>query len=191
MWFLTLSMMLLTGNFATQDLITIFDFSQPEHARFWFIVDDGVMGGVSQGQWETENDYAVFAGEVSLKNNGGFSSVRATFNPANLSQFAGIELQVRGDGHRYAFNLSDVHSRLSYRLTFATDADVETDTWETIRIPFSDLGSTRFGRQVRNAPPINLERVRSMSILISDEQEGPFRLEIGTISVYREVHADV
>jgi NADH dehydrogenase [ubiquinone] 1 alpha subcomplex assembly factor 1 len=179
---LALAIMVFQGATTT---VTVFDFSDVEQVDTWFITDDGVMGGVSQGTWYPEDDYAVFEGEVSLENNGGFSSVRVEFRPVNLSEFDGIELKVRGDGQLYSFNLRDVHSWNSHRLT--VEAPVSEDgEWHTIRVPFDELTPTRFGRVISTAPDLDQSRVRSMSILISDYQEGPFRLEIASIALYAE-----
>ena len=46
-------------------------------ANPWRNVDDVVMGGVSSSSMRIEEGVAVFKGEVSLENNGGFASVRS------------------------------------------------------------------------------------------------------------------
>ena len=44
----------------------------------WGIVNDGVMGGISQSNiYLNEVDNIIFAGNVSLENNGGFASIRS------------------------------------------------------------------------------------------------------------------
>lgn len=185
MWILILLTLLFSTSEAnTWETITLFDFNDPTQAEWWFIVDDGVMGGVSQGQWNAEDDYAVFSGFVSLDNNGGFSSVRSQFRPVNMSDFDGVMLKLRGDGNVYSFNLEDTHSRNSYRITFQTEVMDDTE-WQTVLVPFDELTATRFGRILPNASPIDLTAVRTMSILISDKQEGDFRLEIVEVSVYK------
>lgn len=98
-------------------LVTVFDFDKIDHVKAWEVTNDGVMGGISQGTWYQEDDYVVFEGDVSLENNGGFSSVRVGFRPVDLSAYDGIVLRVRGDGQKYAFGLSDSNSRYQYRLT--------------------------------------------------------------------------
>lgn len=45
----------------------------------WSIVNDDVMGGVSQGSAQAVDDVLLFKGDISLENNGGFSSV--SFKP--------------------------------------------------------------------------------------------------------------
>jgi NADH dehydrogenase [ubiquinone] 1 alpha subcomplex assembly factor 1 len=186
MWFLLLiSLFLTTPETEPVETFTLFDFSNPDHAEFWSITNDGVMGGVSQGQWDAEEDRGIFSGFVSLDNNGGFSSVRAEFRPLNLSTADGIQLKVRGDGQKYSFNLRDVHSWLSHRITFETEVMEDDEAWQIIQIPFDELVPTRFGEPYPNSDAIDLENVWSMSILISDKQEGDFRLEMSEVSIYR------
>ncbi len=191
MWFLMLVSLFLTIPEAEPaETFMLFDFSNPDHAEWWAITDDGVMGGVSQGQWDTNEAFSVFSGNVSLDNNGGFSSVRAQFSPVDFSTADGIQLMVRGDGQKYSFNLRDVHSWISYRITFETEVMEDEDEWQRILIPFEELAATRFGNPVPTANEIDLTNVWSMSILISDEQEGEFRLELSDLSLYRNEAED-
>ena len=65
----------------------IFDFSPDSNTEQWKIVDDIVMGGKSNGSFSlNEEGHGVFEGHVSLKNNGGFSSLQYAFNRMKLIQ---------------------------------------------------------------------------------------------------------
>ena len=58
----------------------IFDFNTDANIQNWRVVDDGVMGGKSLGNFRLDaSGHGVFEGEISLENNGGFSSVRYGF----------------------------------------------------------------------------------------------------------------
>ena len=56
----------------------LFDFSKPDAAKQWQTVNDGVMGGVSDGRFKiTDNMTIEFFGTLSLENNeGSFRFVR-------------------------------------------------------------------------------------------------------------------
>ena len=54
---------------------TAFEFHDSESA--WRSIDDVVMGGLSSSRMWVEQGRAVFDGELSLENNGGFASVRS------------------------------------------------------------------------------------------------------------------
>ena len=86
--------------------VPLFRFASPDAARSWQTVNDGVMGGVSDGRFRiTERQTLEFYGTLSLENNGGFASVRS--RPSDLGLRAGNTLvsRVRGDGRAYQFNL--------------------------------------------------------------------------------------
>jgi len=56
---------------------TIFEFSKQSNISSWRVVDDVVMGGVSSGNFEiNEEGNGLYTGKISLDNNGGFSSLR-------------------------------------------------------------------------------------------------------------------
>ena len=98
---------------------TLFDFAQSSAWDYWRIVNDGVMGGVSSSRMtQTEEGTAVFTGDVSLENNGGFASVEARFDAVDLSSYDGIEITYRGDGQRYGFNMRDRPAWTVYQADF-------------------------------------------------------------------------
>jgi hypothetical protein len=52
----------------------LIDFTDKKAGHQMNVVNDGVMGGLSQGAIEmTQNDSLLFKGNISLQNNGGFS----------------------------------------------------------------------------------------------------------------------
>ena len=64
----------------------IYDFNKDSSRSDWRIINDGVMGGESQGKFyiDTEGN-GIFEGTISLENNGGFSSVRYGFDKINVN----------------------------------------------------------------------------------------------------------
>ena len=74
------------------DSIVLVDFADAT-APDWFVVNDDVMGGVSSSTMQvTQEGTGVFAGRLSLANNGGFASVRTAMAPNDLADFAGLVL---------------------------------------------------------------------------------------------------
>lgn len=58
-------------------LIPLFDFTEADAAKQWQTVNDGVMGGFSEGKFKiTDAKTMEFFGTLSLANSGGFASVR-------------------------------------------------------------------------------------------------------------------
>ena len=57
----------------------VFEFTGPRAVDAWRAIDDRVMGGVSRSRLRHDlAGHAVFEGEVSLEQNGGFASVRSS-----------------------------------------------------------------------------------------------------------------
>ena len=166
------------------EMKTIVDFAQPESVR-WTLVNDGVMGGLSRSDLElTEADTGLFTGFVSLDNNGGFASVRASFPVLDLSGFQGVRVRVRGDGRRYQlrFRTSGSFDGVAYRAEFDTPAD----EWREIDLPFSAFQATFRGFVPRGAGALDTSAIRQMGFLIGDKREGPFRLEVAWVRAYHQ-----
>jgi monofunctional biosynthetic peptidoglycan transglycosylase len=173
-------------NSETDTEQTLIDFSNTSVAG-WRIVNDSVMGGISRSTLqEHEDGYALFRGSVSLENNGGFASVRArTQRPMDLSDFEGISVRVRGDGKTYSVRLRTVKNgrltRYSYESRFATTPG----EWETYKLDYSDFSPVFRGNPVRGNPELNTDAILEIGFMIQDGQEGPFRLDVQKLSVYR------
>lgn len=168
---------------SSADHRTIFDFTAAEAAP-WRSVDDVVMGGVSSSRMVIEEGRATFRGEVSLDNNGGFASVWSAAARHDLEGFDGLAVRVRGDGQRYSFRvrMNERFDDVTYQVKFQTSGE----RWETVRFPFSAFEAVFRGRPLPGAAPLDPGRIRAFGFLISDEQEGPFRLEVEEIRAYRE-----
>jgi monofunctional biosynthetic peptidoglycan transglycosylase len=156
----------------------LFDFANPTNAN-WQIVNDDVMGGVSTSIFRITNGVAVFRGEVSLEYNGGFASVRTLPARFDLGEASEVVLRVRGDGRRYKFTArmdSSLHGPLCQSAFTTTKGK-----WQEVRLPLEDFVPTFRGRVLAGEPPLSASELTSIGFLISDKQDGPFRLEIGWI----------
>jgi monofunctional biosynthetic peptidoglycan transglycosylase len=174
---------LIAGAGAMAEERKLYDFTDPEAAAGWVAVHDVVMGGLSSGGLEaTEAGSMLFEGVVSLENNGGFASIRSKPGSHDLSAYDGIVIRFRGDGKRYKLNLKSDSSfdGVMYRVPFET-VDGE---WQELRFPFAEFRATFRGRFVPDAPPLDPARITTFGLLISDKQEGPFRMEISGIGAY-------
>ncbi len=174
----------------------IFDFSHPSETlkSIWGAVDDVVMGGVSESGMRLVGNRAVFSGNVSTANNGGFASVRTRNfeTPLDLSAYEGIELRVQGDGKRYKFIIrcEGKWDGLGYCYSF----DTFSNTSKTIRIPFADLIPVFRAKTVPEAGAFDPSRVYSMQLMQTKFEyngalnprfsPGLFCLEIESIKAY-------
>lgn len=148
----------------------------------WRAINDGVMGGVSNGEMIGTEDGLRFQGFLSLENNGGFASVRR-FLDHNLQGVRGVRLRVRGDGRIYQMRIrqDESYDNVAWRLEFATNGE-----WQTIELPFEDFDPVWRGRAVTEAGPVLAEKVRQVGFLLADGKQQPFGLDIGAIDFLPE-----
>ena len=114
-------------------------------AKPWQTVNDGVMGGRSDGRFKINEDKKMeFFGTLSLENNGGFASVRARGDNLGLKKDDVIVARVRGDGREYNFNLYTQRNLggYSYRQSFKT----KKDEWIEVELPVDKFVATWRGR---------------------------------------------
>lgn len=159
----------------------LFDFTSRTNAA-WQIVNDDVMGGVSSSQFVITNSTAVFSGKVSLENNGGFASVRSLPARQEWGVADSFVIRVRGDGRRYKFTarMNQHFDGANYQCPFPT----KQGEWQELRLPLKDFVPSFRGRVLKDEPPLDAAKVASIGFLISDQQEGPFHLEIAWIKAW-------
>jgi len=178
--------LLLSGAFLMADdkPQVLFEFAEADAAKEWQTVNDGVMGGVSEGKFKiTDRKTMEFYGALSLENNGGFASVRTKAKKLGLEKGDTLLVRVRGDGREYTLNLY-VNKPLvafSYRATVPT----KKGEWIEVKVPLDEFEATSFGRIVQDAGAVKPEEVNALGILIGDKKAGPFKLEVEWIKVVR------
>ena len=157
----------------------IFNFTKDANLTSWQVVDDGVMGGRSQGNFAiNEEGNAVFEGTVSLDNYGGFSSVRHTFLEKDVSKFTKVLLRVKGDGKKYQFRIKEKRrDYYSYITTFQT-----TTEWKTLTLEMNQMYPAFRGRTL-NMDNLIPNKIEEIAILIGNKKAEKFRLEIDVISL--------
>ena len=107
----------LSGQVATQEAGqgSLFKFTGPEASQQWQTVNDGVMGGVSDGRFRITPDKTMeFSGTLSLENNGGFASVRTKPKDLDIKAGDAIVVRVKGDGREYVLNLYTKSRRMAF-----------------------------------------------------------------------------
>ena len=174
-------MMLTTTLMAADEERVLFNFVKPDAAKAWGNVNDGVMGGLSDGRFKINDDRKMeFFGTLSLENNGGFASVRARGAQLGLEQDDVIVARVRGDGRQYNFNLYAQRNLggYSYRQSFKT----KTGEWIEIQLPVSKFVATWRGRVFPNVK-LDPSKVTGLGFLLGDKKAGPFKLEVDWIKV--------
>jgi NADH dehydrogenase [ubiquinone] 1 alpha subcomplex assembly factor 1 len=163
-----------------QPMKTLFKFIGGNPDVEWRSNNDGVMGGLSNGNAYITEGGMLFNGGLSLENNGGFSSIyfRADFD---LSDFSGIRLKVLGDGRTYQLRLeSDAIFSERAPVSFSSEFKTTEGEWVEVFLPFSDLSQTWRGRQL-SGYTFNSQDIRRIGIMLADKQSGKFNLKIESI----------
>lgn len=157
----------------------LFDFQKDADVQGWAIEDDGVMGGVSKGRFRVNNDgHAEFFGDVSLDNDGGFSSLQWNFAPVNVARFSTFVVRLRGDGKRYLLLTETAPGDRHYYL-----AEFQTGTdWQTIEIPFKDMVPHFRGDRL-DQPNFAGKTMSQVRFMIANSKAESFRLEIDKVGL--------
>jgi hypothetical protein len=163
---------------ATQNDLIIDDRTTDDiHAvsgNAWYLVTDGVMGGISTGQLlltTVENRPCLrLQGDVSLENNGGFIQIALDLSDDILkyvSNYTGVLLEVYGNDEQYNIHLRTQDITLpwqSYRTTFTAASE-----WNTLHLPFTEFN------------PYRVDKALDISKL----------KRIGLVAIGRAFHADL
>ena len=155
----------------------LFDFSKESNIQNWSVVNDGVMGGLSRGRFSVnEEGHGLFKGNVSLENNGGFSSVRYNFESKSVNRFKKITLRLKGDGKQYQIRVkARISDYFSYIVYIKTNGE-----WQTLEIPFSEMAPSFRGNKL-DLPNYTGEYMEQIAILIGNKKQENFELNIDEI----------
>jgi hypothetical protein len=147
----------------------------------WSIVNDNVMGGLSQSKafWNQDETSIRFQGALSLDNNGGFASIRSAVKPGFFANANRICVEIKGDGRDYQFRLRD-----SLRFdgpAYVVELTTQSGVWE--KFCFTEKGfKPQFrGRKVAAMPDIKFSDIKQIGFLLADKKLKPFRLDIRAV----------
>ena len=141
----------------------------------WAKVNDDVMGGISTSKIRINNDgNIIFSGVLSLKNNGGFASIRLGLIDSNLEKVKSLKIKFRGDGKSYKLRLRQNNRRASYSHSFKS----VKGKWIEKNILISEFTPTWRGISYYNYPDLQVEKINSVGLQISDKQKGKFEFEL-------------
>lgn len=164
------------------DMTPLIRFDAGADEPRWFAVNDGVMGGRSRGGPEVKDGVLHFSGELSLANNGGFSSVRTVGPSYDFTGAEAVVLRVKGDGRSYQLRLATDATFRGITVSWGSEFATVAGQWTEVRVPLASLRPSAHGRQLQG-PPMDPSRVRELGLLISDKREGPFALEVDWIGL--------
>ena len=161
------------------------DFTSISSDLGWYVVNDNVMGGRSEGDFKQEQGELSFTGRTNT-DGGGFSSIRTKPMQLDLSKHAGIQLHVKGDGRRYTWRLTTTALWRGRQVSYWADFETRDGTWSTVNIPFSSFIPRYRGYQL-DGPALDPGQITGMGLMIYDKQDGPFELHLASVRAYSMV----
>ncbi len=153
----------------------LLDLTKARSVNELWVVNDGVMGGLSESRFSHDAEGVLFEGVVSLDNGGGFASMRSPI--AIPTGTTALDVTVRGNEKQYKLIIrTDPSPRAPmYQADFTA-----TPAWKTFRFQASDFKASFRGRPV-DAPELVFSDVREIGVLIANQQAGAFKVQIKNI----------
>ncbi len=187
-WFVAVSTLLLfaPGSFVMADDTpkALLDFTGADAATEWQTVNDGVMGGVSDGKFKvTDKKTLEFYGKLSLENNGGFTLVRTKATKLGLEKGDVLVARVRGDGREYSMSLYVPRPLVAF--SYRSMVQTKKDKWIEVKLPLGKFEARSFGRVAKDAGPVDPSEVNALGFLLADKKAGPFKLEVEWVKVVK------
>jgi hypothetical protein len=158
------------------------DFASDRGDLGWYVVNDNVMGGRSEGDFRIEHGQLHFTGRTNT-DGGGFSSIRTESMQLDLSEYAGIRLRVKGDGRRYTWRLTTNARWRGGEVAYWADFDTQEGTWSTVDIPFSRFVPRYRGTRL-DGPELDRAKITGMGLMIYDKLDGPFELRLASVEAF-------
>lgn len=158
---------------ATASGTTMIDFTAVSEPQNWYSTNDNVMGGISVGQLNYYHNQSQFQGQLSLANNGGFSSINRMIKKLT-ENIDTVTLSFLGDGRTYQLRLTTRNKgiRINYKHNFATIQGKR----QTKTFVLHDFDAVFRGRLLQSAPKLKAKNIEQVGFLIADKQTQPFSL---------------
>ncbi len=160
----------------------IIDFGDSKDGDSWRIVNDGVMGGLSQSNAILTDNSVKFSGKVSLENNGGFASIRTLIPEQSLASCKTVTIRYKSNSLTRTFGLSLKNSQRYYIPYYKHIFSPKTKDWQELKVNLTDFKHYKISQVIGHSMPSKaLDDVYNIAIIISDKISGPFDIEIDYI----------
>ena len=147
----------------------------------WRPLNDGVMGGLSEGEVEMHHSSITWRGQTRLENNGGFASVRSTWGARNLSDLDQVVVKCRGTGGPFKLTMETSER---WWMPYAYASFEPTAEWQEVVISVSDLkwSQAQMGDLTSVRPSRDLGQVLRLGLMKYDGTAQAFDLEVASIA---------
>ncbi|AWH74151.1 hypothetical protein DCS32_08255 [Dokdonia sp. Dokd-P16] len=146
----------------------------------WFVVLDGVMGGLSTGEVEQSAESIIFRGSVSLENNGGFASLRTPYQSYDLSRYTAVTVRYKSTGQDFALTLNKY--KRFWRPNYKINLPITEGEWKTVTYNLSDFGTYRLGEPLEGHPDKDdLASIIRLGLISNTKAATDFEIEVDKI----------
>ena len=164
------------------DTLILSEFAGDSPDLGWYIQNDNVMGGQSQGGFQVASDELIFSGNTNT-DGGGFSSIRTHPLQLDLSDRSGIRVKVKGDGRRYTWHLQTDARWRGRSVNYWADFNTSMDEVVSVDIPFTSFVPQFRGFKL-DGPELNTRKITQLGLYIYDKNDGPFELVLLSVEAY-------
>ena len=165
---------------AKKESSIMISFTEQQSVNSWRITNDGVMGGRSAGSFVIKQDKGIFFGDISLDNNGGFSSVFKEIEPL-VENLKTVTIDVEGDGLTYQLRM--VVNLNGYRLAYKHNVETVAGQRDKLTFTLADFQASFRGRSIDNAPILKSEDIREVGFLVTRKTAGAFSLSVFSLNL--------
>ncbi|MFT4861938.1 MAG: NADH dehydrogenase [ubiquinone] 1 alpha subcomplex assembly factor 1 [Pseudohongiellaceae bacterium] len=166
------------------DTLTLTSFNADSPDFGWYVQNDNVMGGRSEGGFDISSGELIFSGNTNT-NGGGFSSIRTQPLTLDLSAYTGIRVKVKADGRRYTWGIKTDARWRGRRINYWADFDTLADEPIIIDIPFTNFLPQFRGFKL-DGPELDTSQIAEFALYQYDKTDGPFELRLITVEAYKE-----
>ena len=164
------------------DTLILSQFTDQSPDLGWYIQNDNVMGGRSQGNFEISSNKLIFLGNTNT-DGGGFSSIRTQPLQLDLSDRTGIRVHVMGDGRLYTWHLQTDALWRGRKVSYWADFSTSAGQVSSVDIPFTSFKPQFRGFKL-DGPELNTQLITQLGLYIYDKNDGPFELTLLSVEAY-------
>ena len=151
----------------------------------WRTLNDGVMGGLSEGKVEMHDSTMFWTGQTRLENNGGFASVRSPWSHTNLTTMKGVVIRCKGKGGPFKLTLETSER---WWMPYAYASFAPSDDWQDVVLELNDFSwsQAQMGDLKSVSPARELSDVLRIGLMKYDGTAQRFELEVASIRFLEE-----
>ena len=151
-------------------------------ANPWRPLNDGVMGGLSEGDVVLHDTAMSWKGQTRLENNGGFASVRSPWSHTDLRAMDEVVIRCRGNGGPFKLTLETSER---WWMPYAYASFSPSEEWGEVVLDVSDFGwsQAQMGDLRSVTPSKEWSDILRVGLMKYDGTAQPFELEVQSLRI--------